>query len=153
MAQQDILDDFIDRPRPASIGKRMVAAIIDGIILLIVFVVTGNLFGEHIYETTDSSVSAEIHLNALGTFVYIGCWFLLLSVMEGRGGQTIGKKALRIKVIQVNGATSNIGSSFLRHFFDFVDCFFLIGLIVASNNPLHKRIADNIAGTCVVDAL
>jgi len=168
-AQQDILDDFIERPKPARIGKRVVAAIIDGIILIIVFVVLGNLFGEHIYKTTTSTVttssddgtskithevtaSSEIRLNTLGTVVYIGCWFLLLPFKEGRGGQTIGKRALRIQVIRVNGEPSNIGSSFLRHFFDFVDCFFLIGLIVASNNALHKRIADNIAGTYVVDA-
>jgi len=167
--QQDILNDFVEQPKPANIGKRMGAAIIDGIILIIFFVVLGNLFGEHIYKTTTSTVttssddgtpkithetttSSEIRLNSLGTVIYIGFWFLLLPFKEGRGGQTIGKRALRIRVIRMNGEPSNIGSSFLRHFFDFVDCFFLIGLIVASNNPLHKRIADNIAGTYVVDA-
>ena len=166
--QQDILDDFVKQPKPANIGKRMGAAIIDGIILVIIFVILGNLFGEHIYKTTTSTVtsssvdgqpnttreittSSEIRLNSLGTVIYLGCWFLLLPFMEGRGGQTIGKKALRIKVIRLNGDPSNIGSSFLRHFFDIVDCFFLIGLIVAANNPQHKRIADNIAGTYVVD--
>jgi len=37
--QQDILNDFIEQPKPATIGKRVGAAIIDGIILIIVFVV------------------------------------------------------------------------------------------------------------------
>ena len=167
--QQDILNDFIEQPKPATIGKRVGAAIIDGIILIIVFVVLGNLFGEHIYKTTTSAAttssgdgtpnttretttSSEIRLNTLGTVVYIGCWFLLLPFKEGRGGQTIGKKALGIKVARSSGGTVNIGISFLRHFFDFIDCFLFIGLIVAASNPQHKRIADNIADTYVVDA-
>lgn len=168
--QQDILDDFIKQPKPATIGKRVGAAVIDGFILLIVFVVIGNLFGEPFEKTTTTTVTTSsdgskpettrevttsrgFNLGTLGTFIYMGCWFLLLPAMEGTRGQTIGKRALRIKVIRLNGEPSNIGSSFLRHFFDFVDCIFLAGLIVASSNPLHKRIADNIAGTRVVDAV
>jgi len=166
--QQDILNDFNQQPKPATIGKRVGAAIIDGIILLVVFVVIGNLFGERFDKTTTTTVttssngstpettrevstSTGFNLGTLGSLIYMGCWFLLLPFMEGTSGQTIGKKALGIKVIRVNGDSSNVGTSFLRHFFDFVDCIFLIGLIVASSNPQHKRIADNIAGTCVVD--
>jgi len=167
--QQDLLNDFIEQPKPANIGKRVGAAIIDFIILSLVFVIIGNFFGEHVDTTTTTTVTSSsdgsrpettretttstgYNLGTVGTLIYIGCWFLLMPFMEGRGGQTIGKKVLRIKVLRLNGATSDIGSSFLRHFFDFLDCFLLIGLIVAASNPLHKRIADNIAGTYVVDA-
>ena len=166
--QSDILDDFIAQPQAAKIGKRIGAAIIDGVILIIVWVVLGNLFGEQIYKTTTSTIttnsedgtphttreithSSEIRLNPLGTAVYIGCWFLLMPFMEGTRGQTIGKKALRLKVIRLNGDPTTIGTSFVRHLVDFIDCFFFIGLVIAASNPQHKRIADNLAGTFVVD--
>ncbi|HVU58825.1 MAG TPA: RDD family protein [Puia sp.] len=166
--QQDILNDFIEPAKPANIGKRIGAAIIDGILLCIIFVIVGNLFGEPYKTTTTSTVTTSsdqgsptttreittsrgYNLGTTGTLIYLCGWFLLLPVIEGQGGQTIGKKALGIKVIRQNGEPVNIGISFVRHFFDFIDCFFLIGLIVASSNPLHKRIADNIAGTYVVE--
>jgi len=166
--QQDILDDFVEQAKPATIGKRVGAAIIDGFILLIVFVVIGNLFGEAYDTTTTTTVTTStdqrtptttrevtrskgFNLGALGSVLFMGGWFLVLPFMEGRGGQTFGKKALGIKVTRSSGDPTNIGISFLRHFFDFVDCILLIGIIVAASNPEHKRIADSIASTRVVD--
>jgi uncharacterized RDD family membrane protein YckC len=169
--QQDILDDFVEQSKPATIGKRIGAALIDAVILIILFVIIGNTMGER-YTTTTTTTTATssvdqdgpattsevttasgFKLGTMGTLVYMVCWFLLMPLMEGRGGQTIGKKALRIRVIRMNGDPTNVGISFSRHFFDFIDCFFLIGIIVASNNSRHRRVADNIAGTYVVDAM
>jgi len=153
--QQDILNDFLEQAKPATIWKRVGAAVIDGFILLIVFVVLGNVFGEVYRSTTTAadgvSTSTGITLSSLGTVIYLCGWFLVMPFMEGRGGQTFGKKIIRIKVTRSSGDPTNIGISFLRHFFDFVDCFFFIGLIVAASNPEHKRIADAIASTRVVD--
>ena len=167
-SQQDLLNDFVEQAKPANIGKRIGAAVIDGIILMVIFIIIGTFWGERTHETTTSTVtttteggaprttrevttSTSIELSGIGDLIYLGCWFLVMAVLEGRTGQTIGKMALRVRVIRLNGEPTNIGASFLRHLFDIVDCMFLIGLIIAANNPQHKRIGDMVAGTYVVD--
>ncbi len=78
-------------------------------------------------------------------------WFFLIPFSEGRTGQTLGKRALGIRVLKQNGEPANIGLSFVRHLFDGIDCFFLVGLIIASTNKERKRIGDLVAGTYVVE--
>lgn len=70
--------------------------------------------------------------------------------MEGETGQTIGKKMLGIKVIQQNGDPSTVGTSFVRHLFDCIDFFVLIGIIIALTNVNKARIGDLVAKTYVV---
>jgi len=162
-ARKDILDDFIEQPKPTTIGKRVAAAIIDGLILTVILIVMFNLFGER-YETTTTitsssdqgsttnevTTSSGWQLEGWPTLAFMVCWFFLVPFNEGRSGQTIGKKIVGIKVICSNGDPVSISRSFFRHLFDGVDCFFLIGLIIAWLN-LGKRIGDLVAGTYVVD--
>jgi uncharacterized RDD family membrane protein YckC len=60
---------------------------------------------------------------------------------------------LRIKVIRQNGGPASVGTSFVRHLFDCIDCFFLIGIIIAATNAKRARIGDLVAKTYVVDKL
>jgi len=168
--QQDILNDFIEQPTPATVGKRVGAAIVDGIILTVIFIVVSIFWGERYHVVTTSTVnttteggtpqtnrevttSVGIRLNGTGDVIFLACWYFTMVFLEGKYGQTIGKRVLRISVIRVNGDPTYIGISFLRHLFDIVDCIFLIGLIVAASNPQHRRIGDLVAGTYVVDGV
>ena len=110
--QTDILSDIVQPPPVASIGKRIAAALIDGAVLL-------------------------------------GIFIALIPFSEGHTGQTLGKRALGIRVLKQNGDPANVGLSFVRHLFDGIDCFFLIGLIIASTNKERRRIGDLVAGTVV----
>lgn len=42
------------------------------------------------------------------------------------------------------------GAGIRRFFLGFVDCFFLVGLIIAATNKRNKRLGDIAAGTCVI---
>ena len=169
--EQDLLDDIvIAQPKTTTIGKRIGAALIDGLILAALLIIIFNLFGERYEQTTTTTTtvsttpgqtnptttrevttSSGIHLEGWPVIGCLVCWFFLIPFREGRGGQTIGKKALRIKVIRSNGDPVGIGPSFVRHLFDVIDCLLLIGLLIAMSNPQQKRIGDFVAGTRVVD--
>jgi uncharacterized RDD family membrane protein YckC len=167
--QENILSDIIEQPKPTSIGKRIAASLIDGLILLVIFVILGKLFGEQFetttYTTTVTSASASadpttsrevemssgFHLSGWPMLGFMVCWFFLIPFMEGMTGQTIGKKALGIRTIRQDGAPSTVGTSFVRHLFDGIDFFLLIGIIVAASNPKRTRIGDLVAKTYVVD--
>ena len=82
---------------------------------------------------------------------FMFCWFLVMPFLEGKTGGTVGKKLLGIKVIRQDGQPSTVGTSLVRHLFDCIDCFFLVGLIVALTNVNRMRIGDMVAHTYVVD--
>jgi len=166
--QQNLLSDFIEQPKPANIGKRMLAAIIDGIIILLLFLAFAKAWGDRTEETTTTTVTeissgkAEdptttttsqnvYHLSGWPMLAYMVAWFLVIPLLEGLRGQTVGKMITQIKVIRQNGAPTSIGISFVRHLFDGIDCIFLVGLIIALTNPKRTRIGDLVASTYVVE--
>lgn len=166
----NILNDFIEPPRPANIGKRILAAIIDMVILLLLFLAFTRLWGHHSRETittTSTTVSTSdaatpqsytkttsesvVNLGGWASLGYMVAWFLLMPVLEGKFGQTVGKMIVQVKVIRQDGEPATIGLSFVRHLLDFVDCFCFIGLIIAVTNDKRTRIGDMAAKTYVVE--
>jgi uncharacterized RDD family membrane protein YckC len=72
-------------------------------------------------------------------------------LQEGLTGKTIGKRVLGITVKRLDLTDTNVGSPLVRHLLDIVDCFALLGLIVASTNPQRQRVGDLVARTIVVE--
>ena len=64
----------------------------------------------------------------------------------GRWGQTLGKKAVKIKVVSLNGSPIGYSHAFMRHF---VDLFFVVLLVISeiialiSISQLHPAIPDS----------
>jgi uncharacterized RDD family membrane protein YckC len=143
---KDLLSDVYVEPKLATIGSRFGAAIIDFVILAIIFIVFGNLWGER-YSTSETTGFRLTGLPALGFFAIA---FVLFPLQEGISGKTIGKRVMGIRVKRKDLADAGVGNSVVRHLFDIVDCFFLVGMIVAASNPQRQRIGDLVAGTLVV---
>lgn len=73
-----------------TFGKRLVAGIIDGIVFLPFTVLSNRL--EHAADKT---------LFLVLTFSYTICWMLYVVIGHGRYGQTIGKRLMNIKVLDL----------------------------------------------------
>jgi uncharacterized RDD family membrane protein YckC len=84
----------------ASFGRRLVAALVDGIVLGVVYGIAYAVFGEN----------TAAGLNLLAGIVY----YTLLE--GGASGQTLGKKALGIRVVDFNtGGSIGYGRGALRY--------------------------------------
>lgn len=146
---EDILNDFTQPPaKPASIGVRLGAALVDFTILGGISFVMGIFWGTR----TEDADGFGYSLTGFPAFVWFCIGFALIPLMEGLKSQTLGKRLCKIKVVKDDGSPSGVGNSIARHFFDFIDCFLLIGIIVAATNPNHRRIGDLVAGTRVIQA-
>jgi uncharacterized RDD family membrane protein YckC len=133
-------------PQIASKRIRIGAALIDFLIIWVIGFILGIFWGEWY---TDSE-GFGVKLMGFGKVAIVAAWIIVFPLIEGLGGQTIGKKLLGIVVIRENLRPTNIWTSFVRHLFDLIDLILFIGLIVATLNTKKKRIGDFIAGTLVV---
>jgi uncharacterized RDD family membrane protein YckC len=87
-------------------GRRVLAIIVDGIVLGVLFWVMSMLFGSSSVEGGAASAS----LGILGTFAYLIFAFAYYALLEGYLGQTVGKMLLGIKVVREdNGEVPGLG--------------------------------------------
>jgi uncharacterized RDD family membrane protein YckC len=142
------------RPILATEGDRIVAVIIDTIIVLIASLV---IF---------IPLAFFVGFLAFGTFgfLFFGpatlltwlLWLLYFTYFESTSGQTIGKQAMNIRV--VDDATLqrlDFGRSLVRsilRIIDWLPFFYLIGFILIVTNQNKQRIGDMAARSLVIKA-
>ena len=92
-------------------------------------------------------VGAAISLLALGWTVY-NRWFI-----EGRGGQSLGKRAMKISLVSLQtGAPVGPGNACVRDLVHIVDGFACIGYLWPLWDDRRQTFADKIMDTAVVQA-
>lgn len=124
---------------------RILSVLIDVLIYAFIILIFGIFFG---VKTENGS-----QINGFPAFILFMISIGLWPLNEFITGQTFGKKILGIKVIcKTTKKEIGLSQALLRFIFSFLDCFFLIGLIIASNNKSNQRIGDLIANTIVVDS-
>ena len=143
----DLLSDISGKPRLASIGIRIGAAIIDLLLIWIVGIILGRLFGTPLPRNEGFG----FQLQGWPALLWFALIFCLMPLQEGLTGKTTGKRLAGIRVVKDDYTTSATGASIIRHFFDFVDFFLFVGLIVAATNPKKQRVGDLVAKTLVIN--
>ena len=124
---------------------RVVAYIIDAIILGIVGGIVDAIFGVNPRDTTSGAYGAAGGLNLLISIAYFaGLWTYM--------GATLGQRVFRLRVVDANtGQPITIGKALLRWlglFISFIVCF--IGVIWVAFDARKQGWADKIAGTFVL---
>ena len=136
---------LIDYPL-ASVGDRILAYLIDRVILILYTIGLVSLFN-------------QFNIDTLWVWMIFGGipWlFYSLAFEILMNGQTPGKRVLKIQVVRLDGTTPTIGNYLFRWIFSFVDFYFMSGIVAVlciTMGGKGQRVGDMVAGTTVVKAV
>ena len=138
--------------RLASLGERLLAAIIDLIIIIAFLYVMGRIIDALDLITYDMNQWSKI---AIYSLVFLPAMIYTLVSEIFFKGQTLGKKVLKIKVIKTDGYAAGFGDYFARWIFRIVDIWLLgltpvIGIISIVVSKDNQRIGGLASGTAVI---
>jgi uncharacterized RDD family membrane protein YckC len=129
------------RIQPAPIRKRILAAVIDSIIICLAWlVVIGSL---------RRGIEAELVVNAVYLAVVAFAYYF---PQEGLFSFTIGKRLLGLRVLGKRGDPASIRESLIRNFLRFVDwlpLLYVLGAVTIALSTQRQRLGDMAAGTVV----
>jgi len=128
----------------AGAGERLLAFAIDMAIKIGYMLVLNWTFGA--FDNMDQW--SQIAINTVLSFPVMFYTLVLESLLQG---QTIGKRALKIRVVKIDGYQATFSDYVVRWFFRIVDVYILgIGFFVMLFNKSTQRIGDMAAGTAVI---
>ena len=138
----------------ASLGDRVVARIMDYGVFLGIYLVTLIILAiAGVFSNSGGAAS--------GLVIIVVVWLILCVLYDllceiFLNGQSVGKKAAKIKVISLNGARPGIGQYLLRWIFRVIDfgiTFGSLALISVVVTDKKQRLGDIVAGTTVVNSV
>src|SRR3954453_7841683 len=148
-------DDHLDIKTPefvaiqfqiAGLGSRAAAFILDQILLMLVniLIVVALFFVMDGIEQLPfflAQSSFPIAVVVIGLFVLNWGYFFFFEFFSG--GRTLGKKIVGIRVIQDNGHSITLLSSFIRNLVRLIDSLptaYFLGILMIFFHPKHKRL-------------
>jgi uncharacterized RDD family membrane protein YckC len=127
----------------ASVGDRILAYLLDGVILVAYLIAVIAVFINLNVET----MWLWIIFVAIPIFLYHLTFEIFMN------GQTPGKRVMNIQVVRLDGTQPTIGDYMLRWVFGLIDFYILSGalaVIIIATTGRGQRLGDIVAGTCVV---
>lgn len=137
---------------PASVGERILAQLIDWIILTVYITFMSIALGSFLYSSSYYSSDYELNLALFFIFV-VGIPAFYFPVCElAFGGRSIGKMAMRIQVTMLDGSTPTIGAYLMRWLLYPLDVIITggLGIIFILFSENNQRMGDLAAGTVVI---
>lgn len=150
MATSDIITGQFVRisQTPASIGDRIIARIIDMIVIVLYMLsVSFMLFGgTSILSFLSNEITIVIFFAA-----YLPAIFYSFLCETFNNGQTLGKRIMKTRVVKADGSTPGMGDFLMRWMLLLVDLHIsCIGLIAIICTKRNQRFGDLAAGTLVI---
>jgi uncharacterized RDD family membrane protein YckC len=145
-------DHVVLRYDLAGAGNRGFAAVVDFLIAsVIAFTALSILSWAGVFDQASFFVLGGLTL--IVTLVLIWAYFILLEWLWN--GQTIGKRAYRLRVINEDGSPAQFTAVLIRNLLrpvDFLPALYGLGVLVIVLSPKSQRLGDLAAGTYVVRA-
>lgn len=132
-----------------GIGSRFIAALLDLLLALVIILLVG-LLAIGLGSATQSP-EAGVLLFVFGSFALVYGYFWAQEAAFN--GQTLGKRAARLRVVGQNGEPVSFSQAGIRNlvrFVDFLPLWYGIGLVTLFVNGRGRRLGDLAAGTVVV---
>ena len=133
----------------AGLGDRLFAFVLD----LLLVLGTYYLFMAGVVQPLVGGVSgwtANVLYGYLPIFLFLGYYFCTEYLIQG---QTVGKRALRIRVVQLDNEDPGATDYLLRTVFILIDgifCLGIIGSLFISSTIKRQRLGDLVANTSVI---
>ena len=133
----------------AGLGTRAIAQLLDLLIVIAVLIVL-NISAVAAGSVLNSNVVSDI-ISILGSFIVVFGYFWVSEALWS--GQTLGKKAFRLRAVGDRGEPLTFVQAGIRNvvrIVDFLPYGYGVGLVVMFINGKGKRLGDLAAGTIVV---
>jgi len=148
-------------PSPlADLGSRIVAGLIDYIIIGIVAAVLFFLAFAPFFTAPYWMMGGWGAAWGWGWFggmfgIQFLLWLIYFTYFEGTSGQTIGKRFAHVKVVKEDGSKCDAGSALVRSILRIVDSLpfiYILGIILIAATDKKQRLGDMLAKTIVIKA-
>ena len=126
----------------AGVGSRTLAVCLDYLVLALLLIAWFIVWGLVLPAAKTWAIVALI----VGIFALEWGYFAVSEIVSR--GQTIGKRATRLRVITAEGGTPTAGAFLARNLVRSLDLVF--GIPLMAIDPLARRLGDRLAGTLVV---
>jgi len=126
----------------AGVGSRTLAGSIDYLVLFALLILWLIVWG----IAFAGSGGWTWVIAAAGVFLLEWGYFAVSEIVSG--GRTLGKKAVKLRVITAEGGTPRPGALLARNLVRSLDLLF--GIPLMAIDPLARRLGDRLAGTLVV---
>ena len=131
--------------RLAGVGSRVLAHLLDLLIILCVDYALAALIIAIIGEIDTFIAQAVVG------FTLIAGFFLYFILFEGLwNGQTLGKKAIGVRVRMANGLPVTFGAALGRNLMRPADLLYFTGILAMFSTPRSQRLGDLVTGTIVI---
>jgi len=141
----------IPAPESASLQARGFALGIDALIGLAGFVLLAIIYGGF----SSSNGLLRIKISGPPLLMATVLWLAYMSWMEAKNGESIGKRAMGVRVAMEDGEPVTLEAALTRNLMRFLDAFpyvvpYVVGAYAISNSPKMQRFGDRVAETIVV---
>ncbi|MFF3909115.1 RDD family protein [Streptomyces sp. NPDC001848] len=126
------------QPPYANWGQRFLGTLVDGLVFAVPYLLI--ILGRN---------TPALMVIGFLAIIGVGIWQL---IMEGRTGQTLGKKALGIRLVrEIDGQPLGVGMAFVRrlaHFLDSLACY--LGWLWPAWDAKRQTFADKVCSSIVI---
>ena len=138
--------------QPAGVGDRILAYLIDGLVKVAYGFVVLMLF---VYSLSASGNFDKAGATAIviGILLLLPLMFYTLALEIFMDGQTIGKQAMNVKVVKLDGSQPSVGAYLIRWLLRIVDIsafYGIVAIISIASSKNGQRLGDMAANTTVI---